>query len=387
MAGANSGLSLAKRLALALAATTGLIIAQSESELDRYSDIARQALSAKKWDEAAHALERLAQLAPDVPQVHANLGFAYYSEGRPAQALASLERAQKLDPRLPQLEAMIGICRADLGHCRDAILILKPAFQQPSSDDMGRLIGLHLLRCYSQTKQTNEALSVGEILVGRFPNDPQVIYEVSRLHAERSSELMATLLASAPDSAWMHFANAQVQEGLGHLDPAAQEYRRAIEKDPGMTGVHYELGRLILRESRSPEAVARARKEFEQELVIAPGNADAEYELGEIDREQNQYQSALAHFEQALRYYPDFVEARVAVAKVLLATGQTAAAIPHLQTAEHLEPNNKIPHYLLASAYKSLGKADQAEEEFATYRRLDANKASTEPEIQNSDHQ
>ena len=53
MAGSDSDLSLTNSVtlvfALTLAASTGLIAAQSESELDRYSDLARQALSAKKW--------------------------------------------------------------------------------------------------------------------------------------------------------------------------------------------------------------------------------------------------------------------------------------------------------------------------------------------------
>jgi len=377
---------MAYALMLMLAVTTCLMAGQNESEMDRYSDLAREALAAKKWDQAARALEHLTQLAPQIPQVHANLGFAYYSEGRPAEALASFERARELDPQLPQVEAMIGICKANLGQCQSAIDILKPVFERSSSQDTRRLSGLHLLRCYSQTKRSKEALVVAEAMVDGFPNDPEILYEVSRLHAERSTDLMAALLHTAPDSAWMHYANAQVQEELGRLDTAAQEYRHALEKDPRMSGVHYRLGRLILRESRTPEALARARKEFEQELFIAPGNADAEYELGEIDREQDQFPAARAHFERALRYYPNFVEARIGMAKTLLATGQTAAALPHLQAAEHLQPENKIPHSLLASAYKQLGNPEEASQEFAAYRKLDNNKSSSGSEIQDPDH-
>ena len=370
---------------LVIAAAVRILAGQNESELDHYSDIARQALAAKKWDAAVQALEHLAQLAPTVPEVHANLGLAYYSEGRATEALASFERAQKLNPRLPQLPAMIGLCKADLGRCSEAIDLLNPVFQRPPDRETERLTGLHLLHCYSQLKKPAEALATGERLYQHFPTDSEIIYHLSRLHADRSSELMTTLLHTAPDSAWMHYANAQIQESLDRSSVAMQEYRHALERNPQMAEVHYKLGRLILADSRTPDALERAKHEFEQELVISPVNADAEYELGEIDREQNRYQPAISHFERAVQYHPDFFEARVAMAKVLLTMGQTAAALPYLQSAARLEPGSKVPHYLLASAYKTLGHPDQAAKEFAVYRKLDVSNSSASLQSPESD--
>jgi tetratricopeptide (TPR) repeat protein len=370
---------------LLLAFATFGIAQQRESELDRYSDDARQALAGKKWDQAVQALEHLARLAPEVPEVHANLGLAYFSEGKPAEALASFQRARKLNPQLPHVEVMIGLCEADLGRCAESISVLAAGFDHSSDEDSGRLSGLHLLRCYSELKQPDRALLIGETLLARYPSDAEILYQLSRLHAERSSDLMSTLVRTAPDSAWTHYANAQVQEGLDHFDAAAKEYRRALEKDPRMLGVHYKLGRLILRGSRTLETVEKARHEFQQELVLAPSNADAEYELGEIDREQGQPEEAMTHFERAIRYHPEFLEALVGMAKTLLELGRTADALPHLQAAERLDPENKVPHYLLASAYKTLGDSDRAAKEFAAYRKLEASTPSASSQSSSSD--
>jgi tetratricopeptide (TPR) repeat protein len=367
---------LAGLYVLLFALATFSFAQQRESDLDRYSDTARRALDAKKWSEAVEALKHLARLAPEVPEVHANLGLAYFFEGLPAEALASFERAQKLKPQLPQVEVMIGLSEAELGRCTEAISILTSSFDHPVDADTGRLSGLHLLRCYSQLKQPDKALVIGETLLGRYPADPEILYHVSRLHAERSTDLMSTLLRTAPDSAWMHYANAQVQESLDRSDAAAQEYRHALEKDPKILGVHYKLGRLILNGSRSPASLEKAKREFEQELALSPTNADAEYEIGEIYREQEKRQEAMTHFERAIRYHPDFLEARVGIAKTLLELGHPAEALPHLQAAERLDPENRIPHYLLASAYRSLGNSDQAAKEFAVYRKLGASPPS-----------
>ena len=342
---------------LLLAFSAGLMATQQESDADRYSDTARQALAEKKWHDASQALEHLVQLAPNTAEVYANLGLAYYFEGKPTEALQSFERARSLKPGLPQVGAMIGLCKADLGRCKEAIRILDPEFRHSSDQETGRLSGLHLMTCYSQTSQPGQALSTGDALVRRFPGDAEILYQVSRLYADRSSDLMRTLLRTAPDSAWMHYANAQVQEGLDRIDAAMQEYRHALEKDPEMRGVHYKLGRLILRESRTPEAMEKARIEFQQELAIAPTNADAEYELGEIDREQNHTSAAISHFERAVEYHSEFGEAQVGLAKALLTLGQTAAALPHLQAAAELEPDNKIPHYLMAFGLQDSGQS------------------------------
>jgi len=152
-----------------------------EADLDRLSDQARLALAAKNWPEAAQALEKLAHLAPAVAEVQANLGLALYFEGRAADALAAFDRARKLNPALPQVDVMTGLCDADLGHYREAIDLLEPAFAHPPDDETGRLIGLHLARSYAELKQFDRAFAAGEVLVRRYPNDPEILYQVSRL--------------------------------------------------------------------------------------------------------------------------------------------------------------------------------------------------------------
>jgi tetratricopeptide (TPR) repeat protein len=354
---------------LVIATATGQ---ERDADLNRLSDQARLALAAKNWQEAAQALEKLARLAPAVAEVQANLGLALYFEGRAADALAAFDRARKLNPALPQVNVMTGLCDAELGLYREAIDLLEPAFAHPPDDETGRLIGLHLARSYAGLKQFDKAFAAGEELVRRYPTDPEILYQVSRLHSDRSYVLMSELVRSAPDSAWTHYANAQVQESLDRFDAAAQEYRNALARDPHLLGAHYRLGRVILSASRTPDSIALARREFELELELSPRNADAEYELGEIAREHGNLDGAVGHFARALRYHPEFVEAQVGMAKTLMKLGRPAEAVPHLAEAARLDPGNKIPHYLLSSAYKALGDTAAAAKEIALYQKMGA---------------
>jgi tetratricopeptide (TPR) repeat protein len=338
----------------------------------RLSEQARTALGARQWREAAAALEKLAKLDPKIAEVHANLGLAYYFAGSPSQALVSFTRALKLKPDLPQAKVMVGICEAELGRNLEAIAILAPAFHKPSDPEMGRLIGLHLEHSYAELQQPDKAILTGEELLKRYPEDAEILFQVSRLYADRSYQLMTGLMRAAPDSAWVHYANGQVQESLARYDLARQEYLNAVKRQPTLPGVQYRLGRVILLGSgRTPESIEQATRAFEEELANNPRNADAEYELGELNREQGRYDLALDHFSRAVAQQPNFVEAQIGLGRTLLKQGQSAQAVPHLKEAIRLDAENKIPHILLANAYKALGDLVASRAEMDAYQKLE----------------
>jgi tetratricopeptide (TPR) repeat protein len=348
----------------------------SAADPERLSAEAKAALEARQWPEAVAALEKLVKLNPKVAEIHANLGLAYYFEGRPSQALASFERALYIKPEISQAEVMVGICRAELGRNMEAVAILAPAFRKPSDPEIGRLIGLHLQHSYEALKQPDKAMTTGEELLKRYPDDAEILFHVSRAYADRSYELMSTLMRSAPDSPWVHYANAQVQESLARYDVARQEYENVLKRQPAMPGIHYRLGRMILQGSpHTPQSIEEATRAFEQELANDSHNADAEYELGEINREQGKYNLALDHFSRAVAEQPNFVEARIGLGRTLLREGHTAQAVLHLKEAVRLDAENKVPHVLLANAYRALGDSSAARAEMDAYQKL--NQAET----------
>ena len=343
-----------------------------EAVLEKYSADAETAMAAHDWAGATKALQQLAKLAPGVPEVHANLGLAYYSQNLVTEAAAAFEKALSLNPKVPRASWMLGLCDAELGKSEAAVKLLEPAWRHPPDEQSGRLIGLDLLRAYTGLRENGKAGALGEELLRRYPQDAEVVYQVSRLHADRSYQLMKQLVQAAPDSYWVHLANAQVQESLQRFDLAQQEYRKVIELKPNAAGAHYGLGRAILGNSKDPQGIDEAAREFERELAVSPENASAEFELGEIARERGQQDAARDYFLKAIHYRPDFFEAQIGLGRLLLKQGSPREAIPHLEHAARLEPRDTLPHYLLASAYKSLGDASGVVRELDLYRKLRA---------------
>lgn len=72
----------------------------------------------------------------------------------------------------------------------------------------------------------------------------------------------------------------------------------------------------------------------------------------------------------ALRDYPDFQEAELGLGATLLSLDKVAEALPHLQRAVELSPDDEVGWYRLAQVQRKLGNTDEQRRDLAEYRRL-----------------
>lgn len=96
-----------------------------DAAIQRYSRGAEEAMARKDADAAILALEKLAHLTPNNPEVFANLGAVYYAQGRYSEAAEAFHRALHLNPKIPNVPLMLGMCDAELGRLQEAVPILR----------------------------------------------------------------------------------------------------------------------------------------------------------------------------------------------------------------------------------------------------------------------
>jgi tetratricopeptide (TPR) repeat protein len=336
----------------------------------RYSQQAQEALARKDVDAALVTLEKLARLAPGNPDVYANLGAVYYTQGRYAQATETFQRALRLNPKIPNVRLMLAMCDAELGRSKQALPILEAAFRHPPSAAMGRTVGLKLVGVYSSLDQHIKALEMTEALLERYPDDPEILYRTSHLYGNRALQTMMRLVEVAPESPWKQMAFAEALEGEKRYDLAIIEYQKVIAADPGMVGAHYRLGRaLLLKAPDSEGAREEALREFQRELALDPRNNAAQYETGEIYRRRGQFEQAVNHFSRAVDIDPSAEQAQIALARTLIHLHKLTEALTPLRAAIQLNPKNEVSHFLLAGLYKSLGDSADYENEMALFRK------------------
>jgi tetratricopeptide (TPR) repeat protein len=183
----------------------------------------------------------------------------------------------------------------------------------------------------------------------------------------RSSQDLAR---DAPFSYEVHELNAEALEMQGKWDEAAVEYRRILEINPLLPGIHARLGRTLLSKSQpSPVEVEQAGKNFEEELEIDPRNAAAEYVLGQLAADAKDSATAIRHFSRATNLDTSFSEAYLGLGTSLNSAKRFTEAIPPLETYEKLAPDSPTGHYQLAFAYAGAGRRDDANREAALQRQ------------------
>jgi tetratricopeptide (TPR) repeat protein len=266
--------------------------------------------------------------------------------------------------------AQRAISLAESGHCTEALPLLKKAIHQTTDHDAKKRIGLDGLHCAMTHSASSEALDFVAVLIRDFPRDPEVLYAATHAFSDLSLKASEDLAREAPFSYQVHELNAEALELQGKWDEAAAEYRRILEINPFLRGIHARLGRALLAKPQpAPEAVAQAKREFEQELEVDPGNASAEYVLGELAKQDNDLSAAIRHYSRATKIDTDFAEAYLGLGTALVSAKRFPEAVPPLETYEKLAPDSPTGHFQLALAYAGVGRKEDANREAGLQRQ------------------
>jgi tetratricopeptide (TPR) repeat protein len=178
------------------------------------------------------------------------------------------------------------------------------------------------------------------------------------------------LAREAPFSFQVHELNAEALEIQGKWEEAAAEYRKILDINPMLPGVHARLGRAYLsRPQPSSDDAAKAKKAFEEEIEIDPRNAGAEYVLGQLAADEGDSSGAIQHFTKATKLDSNFSEAFLGLGTALNAAKRFAEAIPPLETYEKMAPDSPTGHYQLAVAYGGAGRKSDANREAQLQRQ------------------
>ncbi len=361
-------------LGFCLAASLVSAQAPEPGTLEQLAAEGQEALAERRWEDAARAYERLQELSPETAEVHAQLGMIRFQQRDFSRAVPALREALRLKPDLPNVDILLAVCLSEVGQYEEALPGLRKGFEQSADATKRRATGLALQRSLNGLGQDDEAAEVALQLTRLYPEDPEVLYHAGRLISNYAYLLTMRLAEVAPTSIWMYQAAGEANESIDNYDAALEDYRKVLELQPDRPGIHFRLGRVHLARARPPlaaaDAEALAAQEFEAELRIDPTNADAAYELGELRRKAGDLERARELFAQAVEHYPDFEQGQLGLGRVLIAQGEPTLALPHLEKAVALDPENEFAFFQLFQAHRALDHAEEARRAQAEFQRL-----------------
>jgi tetratricopeptide (TPR) repeat protein len=123
-------------------------------------------------------------------------------------------------------------------------------------------------------------------------------------------------------------------------------YRTTIVRNPACWMAYVNLGNILYKANRIPEAMDL----FSQASRIKP--AVAHYSLGDALIDKGRTSEAIEEYRQALRIYPDYAEAYNNLGNASLFTGRTSEAIDQYEQALRINPDYAEAHNNLGSALR-----------------------------------
>jgi tetratricopeptide (TPR) repeat protein len=263
------------------------------------------------------------------------LGLAYYQQGKFAKADAAFVSALADDPHDTEAAQLRGLTLFRLGRPAQAIPLLESAESWTAHTHVDPSYVLAL--CYLQTRQ----------------------YDNAR-HA------FAHQYGFAPDSAPAYLIAARMLFRQNDPEEARQYAEKALTLNVNLPHAHELLGELALARQDPGAAIA----ELEKEQAVNPLDGSVYDRLGDAYVRAGNYAQAEQALQRAVLLEPTATGPYILLGKALLADKDPSGAVMYLERAEKMDANNRMTHWLLAQAYRELGREADAARESAITSRL-----------------
>src|SRR5206468_3956222 len=141
-------------------------------------------------------------------------------------------------------------------------------------------------------------------------------------------------------------------------------YRTTITRNPACWMAQVNLGNILYKANRIPEAMDL----FKQASEIKP--AVAHYSLGNALIGKGRTSEAIEEYRRALRINPDYAEAYNNLGSALLLAGRTSQAVDQFDQALRINPGYAEAHNNLANALVQTGRASEAIDHYKKALRM-----------------
>jgi len=374
-AGVRSMLSLrlAPCLLLLTACTHVLLLAYPaqearEDDLRNLYDQARTAEASGDLKTATQKYERIVTLRPDLGEAYANLGKLYFEQQQSEQAARCLKRAIQLKPELAGPYFFLGALAYNDRRYDEAFKYLTRAATLDHSESATTLyLGYTEYARFHYLEAVRDFAQVAKVQ----PDDPNVLYYLSRSYGQAAKHFFGLLKRDFPDSFYTHLARAHVYEAQSQWKDAKTEYTLVLGQQPQSRRLKQRLTWVSQNGAGDPppKALGSEEEAIDGSLKFLHTPPDAIQVRDELRRYQGlvEQHHASASADRVYSLAEDY---------------QILSYLASLRVFE-VEPESYRAHQLKAQYYAELGKDDEAIQEYRLAARLEPDLPDVHFEIGN----
>ncbi|MDP3042164.1 MAG: tetratricopeptide repeat protein [Candidatus Omnitrophota bacterium] len=167
-----------------------------------------------------------------------------------------------------------------------------------------------------------------------------------------------------------HYISGVYCEGLGDLEGAIQEYRKALETDPGSSLLHLNLASVFIQKDNP----AQAEEELKQSIRLAPEAVQPHALLALVYASQNKADLAAAEYilalENATKSEPKNIDIYKGLGAIYLQQKKLKQAESIFKLILNLDPADPQARFYLGNIYYNLEDYPSVEKELKTAVKL-----------------
>ena len=278
-------------------------VLNSPENLDWTAGLAQTLYNLAKYKEALALFKDLAAEDPDEKEYWSLMVNVYLNLGDDTKAASTLEIVRRMGQASPENLALLG----DIYLNKLAFSLALEAYQEALKTGDGLpaetpLRTVDILYTYGSYQLAEQLI---EDMRARYGNS---------LDEEQSMKLLTI--------------EAGLASARGDEDAARQSLEQIVEQDATQAGALIELARIYYKQARKLR------------IEMAPGDTDAEIEIGEL------VQRAILKLEQAARHQDFRLEALTEHGQLLVNETQYAKALPLLRRAYDIKPGPNLQSYI-----------------------------------------
>ncbi len=258
--------------------------------------------------------------------------------------VAHLRKALVAAPDFAAAHYLLGLMDARQRRYGDALAAYRRAARagMPFSGDPLKAL---FLRAVSRCQSAAEQVATGTQFLDRGK-------------VEEARAAYREAVALMPDYAEAHANLGLVHMLAGDLEGAVSRQLEAIRLKPDLAEAHYNLGNVYSRQGRYTEAVLSYR----EAIRLKPGSAPPDSLVSVVDAHQGAYTRSVAGYQHARRY--------AGLANAYFNLGNNEAAIAAYERAIGFAPDFADGHYNLAVIHERTGDVGSAIVHWRAYLKL-----------------
>jgi len=263
-----------------------------------YFDLAQAWQHQSAWDRAETAYLEAYRLRPHDAEIHRAWGNMCHLRGDRAAALQHRRTAARLAPNSPEIHAELVAALSGIGDHDQAVAMASAGVTKwPKEATIQRSLGTALVAAGRFSEALGPLARAGELR-----EDAQTYYQLgmARMQAVgKAAALMAFEKAISMDPsharAYLQIGNVRYSEK--DYDEAIAQFRLSIQRAPTLHEAHNNLGAALWQQARYYDAIDA----YSQATRLRPGFAPSHYNLGLLYLTLNDRQKALHHIRKAMK--------------------------------------------------------------------------------------